>query len=106
MCSGELLLFCYTVPLVPVGKTSSRLGLRLSGVDLSQESHLVQLRTHPDQSGAGVVHAAMLQVQSVAQIIHSWITGRLLSWISNTVAFNNNPPLILKSMENGFICTS
>lgn len=66
----------------------------------------MQPRTHPDPSGAGVVHSGTLQVQSVAQLIHSWITGRLLRWISNTVAFNNNPPLIPKSMENGFIRTN
>lgn len=66
----------------------------------------MQLRTHPGQSAAGEVHVAMLQVQSVARLIHSWITGRLLSWISNAVAFNNNPPLIPESMENGFICMS
>lgn len=52
----------------------------------------MQLRTHPDQSGAGVVHVDTVQAQSVAQLIHSRVTRRLLSWISNTVAFNNNAP--------------
>lgn len=88
------------------GEMSSGLGLKSQWCchEPEQLFWLVQLRTHPDQSRAGVVHATMVQAQSVAQLIHSRITGGLLRWISNT-AFNHNAPpaKIPKSMGNGFL---
>lgn len=72
-CSGELLLLH---DAVPVGEMSSGLDRGLCGTALSRESCLVQLGTHPGCSAAGEVHVVSLQVQSVAQLIHSWITGR------------------------------
>lgn len=54
------------------GEMSSGLGLRSQWCSHEPEQPpQVQLRTHPDQSRAGVVHSAVVQAQSVAQLIHS-----------------------------------